>query len=131
MQHMEVPRLGAESELQLLAYTTATAKPDPSHVCNLHRSLRQCWILNLLNEVRDQTCILIVTAEPQRELPSVISFDTCKFFVTHFSIKLIEHFDHPRKVCGIFNWPMPSLPTAQLPRQLLMHLSNHPVFGII
>ena len=33
--HMEVPRLGVELELQLLAYTTATAKPDPSDVCNL------------------------------------------------------------------------------------------------
>ena len=28
--HMEVPRLGVDSELQLLAYTTATQ--DPSHV---------------------------------------------------------------------------------------------------
>ena len=28
---MEVPRLGAESELQLLAYTTAMATADPSH----------------------------------------------------------------------------------------------------
>ena len=27
--HMEVPRLGVESELQLPAYTTATAMPDP------------------------------------------------------------------------------------------------------
>ena len=27
--HMEVPRLGVESELQSLAYTTATAMPDP------------------------------------------------------------------------------------------------------
>ena len=27
-QHMEVPRLGVESELQLMAYTTATAMPD-------------------------------------------------------------------------------------------------------
>ena len=27
---MEVPRLGIESELQLLAYTTVTAMPDPS-----------------------------------------------------------------------------------------------------
>ena len=35
---MEVPRLGVESELQLPAYTTATATPDPSHVCNLHHS---------------------------------------------------------------------------------------------
>ena len=28
-QHMEVSRIGAESELQLLAYTTATATWDP------------------------------------------------------------------------------------------------------
>ena len=31
--HMEVTRLGVKSELQLLAYTTATAMPDPSHIC--------------------------------------------------------------------------------------------------
>ena len=30
---MEVPRLGAELELQLLAYATATATQDPSHIC--------------------------------------------------------------------------------------------------
>ena len=30
LQHMEVPRLGVESEVQLLAYTTATAMQDPS-----------------------------------------------------------------------------------------------------
>ena len=28
-QHMEVPRLGVKLELQMLAYTTATAMPDP------------------------------------------------------------------------------------------------------
>ena len=33
--HMEVPRLGGESELQPLAYTTATATWDPSHVSQL------------------------------------------------------------------------------------------------
>ena len=33
---MDIPRLGVKSELQLLAYTTATAKPDPSHICNLN-----------------------------------------------------------------------------------------------
>ena len=38
--HMEVPRLGAESELQLPAYTTATATPDLSHICDLHHSSR-------------------------------------------------------------------------------------------
>ena len=28
-QHMEIPRLGVELELQLRTYTTATAMPDP------------------------------------------------------------------------------------------------------
>ena len=32
LQHMEVPRLGVELELQLLAYTTATATQDLSHI---------------------------------------------------------------------------------------------------
>ena len=50
---MEVPRLGIESELQLPAYTTATATWDPSHICNLHRSSWQHRILNPLSEARD------------------------------------------------------------------------------
>ena len=29
-QHMEVPRLGVQSELQLLAYTTAMPDPQPT-----------------------------------------------------------------------------------------------------
>ena len=36
--HMEVPRLGVEWKLQLPAYTTTTAMPDVSCVCNLHHS---------------------------------------------------------------------------------------------
>ena len=56
---MEVPRLGVESELQLQAYTTATAMQDPNHICNLHQSSQQCQILNLLSKARDQTHILI------------------------------------------------------------------------
>jgi len=37
-QHMEIPRLGVESELQVPAHTTATATRDPSLVCDLHHS---------------------------------------------------------------------------------------------
>ena len=37
-RHVKVPRLGVESELQLLAYATATAMPDPSCVFNLCHS---------------------------------------------------------------------------------------------
>ena len=47
------PRLGVESELQLLAYATATATQDLSHVCNLHHSSQQYQILNPLSEARD------------------------------------------------------------------------------
>ena len=42
--HMEVPRSGVESELQLPAYPTATATRDPSQVCDLPHSSRQCQI---------------------------------------------------------------------------------------
>ena len=45
LQHMEVPRLGSELELQLPAYTTAMVMWDPSHVCDLHHSSWQCQVL--------------------------------------------------------------------------------------
>ena len=51
--HMKVPRLGVQSELQLLVYATTTATPDPSHICELHHSPWQCGILNPLSEARD------------------------------------------------------------------------------
>ena len=57
--HMEFPRLGVTSELQLLTYTTATATLDSPWVCNLHHSSWQRWILNTLSKVRDQTSILM------------------------------------------------------------------------
>ena len=58
---MEVPRLGFESELQLLAYATATATWDPSHIFDLHHSAQQCRTLNPSNEARDGTRILVDT----------------------------------------------------------------------
>ena len=60
--HVEVPRLGVKSELQLQVYTTATATPDPSCICNLHHSLQQHWILNPLSKARDGTHILMDTS---------------------------------------------------------------------
>jgi len=59
LQHMEVPRLGVKSMLQLPAYTTATATQDPSHVCSLHHSSQQHQILNPLIKARDRTCALM------------------------------------------------------------------------
>ena len=60
---MEVPRLGVESELQLLAYATATGTWDLSHLCDLHHSSQQCQTSDPLSEARDQTCILTDTSQ--------------------------------------------------------------------
>ena len=60
---MEVPRLGVESELQLLAYTAVTVMPDLNQVCDLHHSSRQHQILNPLSKARDQTRNLMVPSQ--------------------------------------------------------------------
>ena len=72
--HMEVPRLGVKTELQVPAYTIATATPDP----NLHHSLQQCWILNPLSEARDQTRILRDTSW----VPNLLSHNENSTFIT-------------------------------------------------
>ena len=64
-----VPRLGVRLELQLPAYATATAIPDPSCVCDLQR-----LFLNPLNEAGIETVSLqillrLISTAPQRELP--------------------------------------------------------------
>ena len=61
--HMEVPRLGINSELQLLVYTTATAiaMPDLNCIFNLYHSSWQRWIPDPLSKARDGTCILLDT----------------------------------------------------------------------
>ena len=59
LQHVKVPRLEVESELQLLACTTATAMPVLGHACDLHCSSWQHWILNPLSRAKDGTHILM------------------------------------------------------------------------
>ena len=57
--HMEVPRLGVKSQLQLPAYTTAIATWDPSLACDLNHSLRERQIPDPLSESRDRIRILM------------------------------------------------------------------------
>ena len=59
----ESSRLGVKSELQLLAYATASATQDSSHVCCLHHSSLQCQIPDPLSEARDQTRVLMDTSQ--------------------------------------------------------------------
>ena len=50
---MEVPKLGVESELHQLAYTTAIAMQDPSCLYKLQHSSWQHQILNPLSWAGD------------------------------------------------------------------------------
>ena len=52
-----------ESSQARLAYITATAMPELSHICDLHQSSRQLQILNPLSQARDQACILMDTTQ--------------------------------------------------------------------
>ena len=59
LQHMEVSRLGVQSDLQLPAYATATATSDLSHI---HGS-QQRWVLSPLSEARDQIYNLTIPSQ--------------------------------------------------------------------
>ena len=61
--HMEVCRLGAQLELQLPAYATATAPWDLNPVCDLHHSSQQRRILNPQSNARDRTCNIMGTSQ--------------------------------------------------------------------
>ena len=94
--HMEVPRLGVQSKLQLLAYTTATETLDWSHVCNLYHSSQQCQILNPLSQARGlnphphgyQSGLLM--AESLWELPICL-----------FLFSLLQEVDQKIYCCGL------------------------------
>ena len=96
---MEIPRPRDELELQLPAYATATAVPDPSRVCNLHHSSQQHQILNLLSKARDQTRNLMgpsnsLTTVPRQELLVLFVFIFYLFFV--FLGLHLKHMEVPR-----------------------------------
>ena len=59
VQQIEFPRLGVESELQMLAKAIATGMSDLSLLWELYCSSRLFWILNPLRSARDQDYILI------------------------------------------------------------------------
>ena len=62
-KNVEVPGLGVESVLWLLAYATATVMQDPSRICGLHHSPWQRWILNPLTKARDRTQVFMDTSQ--------------------------------------------------------------------
>ena len=53
----------ARAQIGAIAYTRATAMPDPSHIYDVHPSSWQRWILNPMSEARDQTHVLMETSQ--------------------------------------------------------------------
>ena len=75
--HMEVPRLGVESELQLPAYTIATAVQDPSRIYDLHHSSQQCqfpshWARAGIEPESSWITVRFISTVPQRELHKLV-----------------------------------------------------------
>ena len=76
---MEVPTLGGELELQLLAYTTATATQDPGCICDLCHSLWQHQIESMVTHLEPPRFSRIL----RQELSNVWSPHD-KYLVTSF-----------------------------------------------
>ena len=88
--YMEISRLEVESELRLLAYTTATAIQDPSCVCDLHHSSQQYWTLNPLSETKEHTHILIDTSGVYNLLShNGNSWNQCYFICVSFFFQIL------------------------------------------
>ena len=83
VQHVEVPKLQVESELQLLACSTASGTWNPSHVCNPHCSSQQCWILNPLSKTRNWMHILMDNSR----VGNPLSYNDNSRFQCHFNFQ--------------------------------------------
>ena len=84
VRHMEILRPGVKSELQLPAYTIATATQNLSCICYLQHSSQQHWILNLLSKARNQTHIFMDTSwvhyrSVTKGTPEILFFHLCLF----------------------------------------------------
>ena len=71
--HMELPRLGVKSKLQLLAYTTAEATWDRSRICDLHHSSWNArflthWMRPGMEPTSSWILVRFISAAPQRGL---------------------------------------------------------------
>ena len=102
--HMEVPRLGVKLELQLPAYTTATAMQELSRICDLHHSSREHRILDPLRIEPASSWILVgfISTEPQWELQPAVSNEWEEFHVPGKAYGLYHQGDFSLR--GWQNW---------------------------
>ena len=83
---MEVPGLETDQSCS----RRPTVILDPSHICDLHHSLRQSKILNPLSEARGQTHILMGTSQ----VCDILSCkgNSCSYYSYHLTRKMLVYF---------------------------------------
>ena len=67
--HMQIPRLGVELELQMLAYTTATATPDPSLASRGNTGSMTHWTRPGIKLASSWILVGFISAVPQGNSP--------------------------------------------------------------
>ena len=103
LHHMEGPRLGVKLDLQLLAYTTATAPLDPrriSDLCHSHSNARSLahWVRLGIEPTSSWILVWFVTTEPQWELLSLKTFLTFSVdYNTSFHM-ICSSCSHPKQI---------------------------------
>ena len=85
-QHVEVPRLGIQSELQLPAHTVATTTQVPSCVCtyttaHINTGSLTHWLRPGIEPTSARILVGLISAEPQWELLSSLFWRTYCFVV--------------------------------------------------
>ena len=94
LQHMEVPRVGVESEPQQPAYVIATATRDPSLICNLHHTAHSnagSLTQRARPGIKPTTSWLLVrfvSTEQQQELLNLLCFFKISSFLYLYSLPL-------------------------------------------
>ena len=84
---------GFQSRSRIGACATTTAMPDPSHICDLHHSSWQRWILNPPSEAKDHICFIVDTSQicfywAMTGTPIFLIYWVAPFFLIRFSVHI-------------------------------------------
>ena len=86
--HMAVPRLGVTSELQVPAYTTATAISDLSHICNLYHSSQHTRSPPGIKPGSSRMPVRFISAAATMGTPNLTYFCTFPYRLVYFQMSL-------------------------------------------
>ena len=94
---------------QLPTCATATAMPDPSHICDLRHSSLQLWIPDPLSEARDRTCKLMDISWICSHYATTGTSNSCilvheKKFTIIYPVPYTDILRPPHPVCSFFGF---------------------------